>query len=48
MLIFKNIKAYIDSKDSNMPAVTYGKTVTRIKDRIDQCDKFILLSANPR
>ncbi len=41
-----NVKAYIDSKDSSMPAVTSGETATRIKDRIDQCDKFILLATN--
>ena len=37
-----NVKAYIDSKDSSMPSVTSGVTASKIKERIRQCDKFIL------
>lgn len=39
-----NIKAYIDSKDPAMPKVTSGETAKRIKDRMNQCEKFILLA----
>ena len=41
-----NVKAYIDSQDPSMPKVTSAETVTRIKDRISRCDKFILLATN--
>lgn len=29
-----------------MPQVTSGETAIRIKDRIDKCDKFILLATD--
>lgn len=41
-----NIKAYIDSRDPSMPDVTSGVTASKIKKRIRQCDKFILLATN--
>ena len=41
-----NVKAYIDSKDSSMPSVTSGVTASKIKERIRQCDKFILLATD--
>lgn len=41
-----NVKTYIDSRDSSMPRVTSGKTASKIKTRIRQCDKFILLATN--
>ncbi|GEM_PF-199682 len=41
-----NVKVYIDSRDPEMPDVTSGETAKRIKDRIDKCDKFILLATN--
>ena len=41
-----NVKAYIDSKDSSMPSVTSGVTALKIKERICQCDKFILLATD--
>lgn len=40
------VKAYIDSKDPNMPQKTSGETAKRIKERIDKCNKFILLATN--
>ena len=41
-----NVKAYIDSKDSSMPSVTSGATASKIKERIRQCNKFILLATD--
>ena len=41
-----NVKTYIDSKDPTMPVKTNGETAKRIKERIVQCDKFILLATN--
>lgn len=41
-----NVKAYIDSKDPTMPEKTSAKTATKIKDRINQCDRFILLATD--
>ena len=40
------VKVYIDSKDSSMPSVTSGVTASKIKERICQCDKFILLATD--
>lgn len=39
-----NVKVYIDSFDPGMPSVTSGETAIRIKKKIDECDKFILLA----
>ena len=41
-----HIKAYIDSKDLTMPKITSAKTAAKIKDRINQCDRFILLATD--
>ena len=41
-----NVKCYIDSRDPSMPKITSGETATRIKQRIKQCDKFVLLASN--
>lgn len=41
-----NVKCYIDSRDKSMPSVTSGETATKLKTRIKQCDKFILLASN--
>ena len=41
-----NVNAYIDSKDSSLPEKPSSETAKRIKERIDQCDKFILLATN--
>ena len=41
-----NIKAYIDSRDDSMPLRTSGETASRIKERIIQCEKFILLTTD--
>lgn len=41
-----NVKVYIDSKDPSMPTVTSAETALNIKERIKQCDKFILLATN--
>ena len=38
------VQVYIDSKDPNMPATTSGETASRIKQIINQCDRFILLA----
>lgn len=41
-----NVKVYIDSKDSSMPITTSSETAKKLKDRIRQCDRFILLATN--
>lgn len=41
-----NIKAYIDSRDGSMPSKTSGETASQIKERIIQCEKFILLATD--
>lgn len=41
-----NVKCYIDSRDPSMPKITSGETATKIKERIKQCNKFILLASN--
>lgn len=43
---YYDVKAYIDSRDPSMPNNTSGETALRIKDKIRQCDKFILLATN--
>lgn len=40
------VKVYIDSRDSSMPGITSGETAIRIKNRIDSCDKFVLLATD--
>lgn len=40
------VKVYIDSRDSDMPRRTSGETAKIIKERIDKCNKFILLATN--
>lgn len=40
------VKAYIDSRDPSMPTITSGQTAENIKNRIKQCNKFILLATN--
>ncbi len=39
-----NVKVYIDSRDASMPRTTSGDTAKRIKERIEQCERFILLA----
>ena len=41
-----NVKVYIDSNDPSMPKLTSAKTAENIKNRIKQCDKFILLATD--
>lgn len=41
-----DVKAYIDSRDPFMPNNTSGETALRIKKKITQCNKFILLATN--
>ena len=41
-----NVKCYIDSEDETLPIYTSPETAAKIKDRIKQCDKFILLATN--
>ena len=41
-----DVKAYIDSWDKSMPKKTSGVTASRIKQKIKNCDKFILLATN--
>lgn len=38
------ISVYVDWLDSEMPKKTNGYTATRIKEKIRECDKFILLA----
>ena len=40
------VKVYIDSQDPTMPTKTSGETAMNIRQRIKQCDKFILLATN--
>lgn len=40
------VKVYIDSQDPTMPKTTSAETALNIKQRIEQCDKFILLATN--
>lgn len=40
------VKVYIDSRDPSMPKTTSADTAHNIKERIEQCDKFILLATN--
>ena len=39
------VKAYIDSWDPTMPSTTCGATAKQLKNRIETCDKFILVNA---
>ena len=41
-----NVDVYIDSMDKSMPKNTSGITATRIKKKIRDCDKFILLATD--
>lgn len=41
-----SVKCYIDSRDKSMPNITSGETAIKLKNRIKQCDKFILLASN--
>ena len=41
-----DVKVYIDSQDPSMPKKTSGETAKRIKERIEKCNKFILLATN--
>lgn len=43
---YYNVKCYIDSEDKTMPIYTSQKTAEKIKLRIKQCNKFILLATN--
>jgi len=38
------VSVYVDWLDSEMPKTTNGYTAQKIKERIRQCDKFILLA----
>ena len=40
------VKVYIDSQDPTMPSETSGETAKQIKERIEKCNKFILLATN--
>lgn len=39
-----NVNCYIDSRDPTLPKTTSGETAKRIKERIEGCNKFILLA----
>ena len=41
-----NVKVYIDSQDPAMPKTVSAETAYNIKNRVDQCDRFILLATN--
>ncbi len=38
------VEVYVDWQDEGMPKTTSGVTAKRIKNKIKQCDKFILLA----
>lgn len=40
------VKVYIDSQDLSMPKTTSAETAHRIKEKISNCDRFILLATN--
>lgn len=40
------VKVYIDSRDPSMPKITSAQTALNIRERINGCDKFILLATN--
>lgn len=40
------VKVYIDSRDPTMPKQTTAETASNLKQRIRQCDKFVLLATN--
>ena len=41
-----NVRTYIDSRDPKMPETPNGETASRIKSKIETCDKFILLATD--
>lgn len=41
-----NVNCYIDSRDPSLPKTTSGETASRIKERIEGCNKFILLATD--
>lgn len=40
------VKVYIDSRDPSMPITTSAETAVNLKERIQKCDRFILLATN--
>ncbi len=46
VILFKGlgVNVYVDWLDSEMPKTTNGYTAKKIKERIRQCDKFVLLA----
>jgi TIR domain len=40
------VRIYIDSTDSTMPPLTNAETANKIKQKIKECDIFILLATN--
>ena len=40
------VKVYIDSRDPSMQPITSAETALNIRERIKECDKFILLATN--
>lgn len=41
-----DVKAYIDSQDKTMPEKTSEETARKLKEKIQTCDRFILLATN--
>lgn len=41
-----NVNCYIDSRDPSLPKTTSVETAKRIKERIQTCNKFILLATD--
>lgn len=41
-----DVKVYIDSNDSTMPKVTSAETASKLKNKIKNCDKFVLLATD--
>lgn len=42
----EGVKVYVDWKDSTMPSVTSPITANRLKAKINECEKFVLLATN--
>lgn len=42
-LLTLGVEVYVDWLDEEMPAVTSGATATKIKGKIKECDRFVVL-----
>jgi hypothetical protein len=46
LLADQGVKCYIDRNDSNMPKKTSHETARLLKQKIEKCNKFIILASN--